>query len=116
MARARRPSVADLVAEYEGCRSTYEDFGSECERLLNRLIDEADLRKLVQSVESRAKEVESLRDKLRSPDKQYAQLTDVTDLTGLRVITYFAEDVDKVAAIIDDDSKSTGAIRLTGGR
>jgi len=48
-------------------------------------------------VAARAKSIDSLRDKLRR--KHYSRPErEVTDLLGLRVITYFARDIDAVAA------------------
>lgn len=101
MADENGPSVDEFVAEYERCRPLYLDFASECERVLNKLLTEAGLSALIHSVDSRTKGIENLREKIGRPDKEYGQLTEVTDLAGLRVITYFAEDVDKVAAVID---------------
>ena len=40
------------------------------------------------------------------PDKHYSKLSDVTDICGLRVITYFADDVEKVYQIIKRELKT----------
>lgn len=45
----------------------------------------------------------SLFEKLNRPGKAYQELGDVTDLVGLRIITYLPEDVDGVAQIIEDE-------------
>jgi ppGpp synthetase/RelA/SpoT-type nucleotidyltranferase len=55
----------------------------------------------VHSVTARLKDRDSLAKKLARPDKSYAALWDVTDLVGLRIVTYFAEDVDRVATLIE---------------
>lgn len=60
---------------------------------------EADLK--VHSVTARVKDRASLARKLARPDRSYVELWDVTDLLGLRVITYFEDDVDRVGRVIE---------------
>jgi ppGpp synthetase/RelA/SpoT-type nucleotidyltranferase len=55
----------------------------------------------IHSVTVRVKSVESLAGKLGRPDRTYESLWDVTDLLGLRVITYFEDDVDRVGRILE---------------
>lgn len=52
-------------------------------------------------LDARIKTTESLRGKLARPDKSYARLTDITDLLGVRVITYFDDGVRAVARHIE---------------
>jgi ppGpp synthetase/RelA/SpoT-type nucleotidyltranferase len=55
----------------------------------------------VHSVSWRLKGRESLARKLARPDRSYADLWSLTDLVGVRVITYFADAVDRVGEIIE---------------
>jgi putative GTP pyrophosphokinase len=55
----------------------------------------------IHSVEMRLKSRASLAQKLSRPDRDYADLWEVTDLVGLRVITYFEDAVDRVAELIE---------------
>jgi putative GTP pyrophosphokinase len=54
------------------------------------------------SLSSRSKVSESLRQKLARPDKTYESLWDVTDLIGLRVTTFFEDSIADVAKVIEN--------------
>jgi putative GTP pyrophosphokinase len=55
----------------------------------------------VHSVTYRLKERASLAAKLARPDRNYRELWGVTDLLGLRVITYFEDDVDRIGRMLE---------------
>ena len=56
---------------------------------------------IVASIEYRVKSEDSLAGKLELKGAKYKSLADITDIIGLRVITYYSEDVDKVASAVD---------------
>lgn len=55
----------------------------------------------VHSVGWRLKARESLARKLARPDRNYTDLWTLTDLVGVRVITYFADEVDRVGELVE---------------
>jgi len=54
-----------------------------------------------QSVQVRVKSKKKLAEKYMDPRKDYRRLQDITDLAGLRVITYYEDDVDRAAKVIE---------------
>lgn len=55
----------------------------------------------VVAVESRIKDFASLEGKLQRKGGKYADLSDITDLLGLRIITYYTKNVDSVCALLE---------------
>ena len=55
-------------------------------------------------ISGRTKSVDRFRGKLERPDKRYVDpLNDVTDLSGVRVVLYYLDDVDKVCQLVEEE-------------
>ncbi len=89
----------ELVESFRAQQSLYERYGRTLRTLLGRLLQEQSI--AIHSITYRVKDPAMLQEKLTRPGKNYERLEDVTDLLGLRIITYFADDVDRVVALID---------------
>ena len=90
---------AQILQHYDRERSNFQELGALAEGLIKSMLVQKNLP--VHSVSHRCKERDSLARKLNKPDKHYATLDDLTDISGVRVITYFDEDVDQLAHLIE---------------
>ena len=66
---------------------------------LKKALDDAGL--IIAALECRVKTEKSLAGKLELKGSKYASLADITDIIGLRVITFYIDDVDKVASAVE---------------
>ena len=66
---------------------------------LRKAMDDAGL--IIAALECRVKTEHSLAGKLELKGSKYASLGDLTDIIGLRVITFYIDDVDKVASAVE---------------
>lgn len=89
-----------LVRAYREALPEYERLRDAAVAHVSRLLNAAGLK--IHHVTGRVKRPASLADKLRRKPGRYRTLQDVTDLVGVRVITYFANDVNVVARLMED--------------
>jgi putative GTP pyrophosphokinase len=93
--------LVELIEEYKQRIGDYEAFVRCLTPLLETCLREASIRP--HSINGRAKEQKSLEAKLKRTNKNYTSLDQITDICGVRIITYFSEEVDKVARILEDE-------------
>ena len=89
----------ELLAQYKENLPVYEQMGRLIPEKLKAAFDEAGI--IVAAVEHRVKTEASLAGKLRLKGGKYKDIFDITDLVGVRVITFYIDDVDKVASILE---------------
>ena len=88
-----------ILAEYREHLPEFEKAAEEVHASLKEVFAEAGL--VVASIEHRVKTEKSLTGKLELKGSKYASLSDITDIVGVRVITFYSDDVDKVASAVD---------------
>jgi ppGpp synthetase/RelA/SpoT-type nucleotidyltranferase len=86
-----------LLQQFRELRPTLEQLANEAYNLLSQALCEQGI--YVTAIEHRVKAENSLAGKLELKGAKYKSINDITDLLGLRVITFYTDEVDKVAAI-----------------
>lgn len=93
-----REPVEKVLAEFDARKDMLETFCIKTKGLIADCLDDAKLR--YQSIQARVKRREKLRDKYQDPKKNYTRLDDITDQAALRIITYYEDEVDRVARVV----------------
>ena len=93
------PHCEAIMQEYHDNLPRFREVEQEVKEKLKRTLAEAGL--LVAAIESRVKAADSLAGKLELKGHKYNSLADLTDILGLRVITFYIDDVDKVASAVE---------------
>lgn len=88
-----------IMDEFEEKRPVFERMEEIVSNHLRKLISDKGI--YVNAVESRVKSAESLEGKLLLKGKNYSCLSDITDILGCRVVTFYVEEVDKIAAMVE---------------
>lgn len=96
------------VAEYTKIHPLYKEFAQTAKEMISIILQGAQVR--YQSIEARAKEIDEFGKKAAKPlesdptkPKYYNPLTDITDMAGVRVITFLPRTVEEVCRLIEQD-------------
>ena len=87
-----------VLAEYDKRRENFVAMGPVVEGLVSQFLTANDLNPHV--VTHRVKSRQSLRKKLSRSGTKYTTLADITDVLGVRVITFFPDEVDRAADLL----------------
>ena len=92
-------SHKEIVEGYSVSRGSYEDCLNYVHYNVKNIIKSESIN--VHEIIGRVKTVESLQGKVKR--KNYSNLAEITDLCGIRIITYFSDDVDRIAELISQE-------------
>jgi ppGpp synthetase/RelA/SpoT-type nucleotidyltranferase len=99
MERLLDQHAEQILQEYRDNLPEFEKQAHEIYQTLQKTFEKIGL--IVAGLEYRVKKEDSLAGKLELKGAKYKSLADITDIVGVRVITYYSEDVDKVASAVD---------------
>src|SRR5271170_7640136 len=96
-----------IIDDYDSAAVRYEAFTNKLEALITDLIKIDGVK--VHAISSRLKSRSSLESNISNNVDKYTALTEITDLSGVRIITYFEDDVSKVSDILEREFEIDGA-------
>ena len=91
------PHTTELLDAYRTQLPQLEQLAEQASHLLQKALADQDIQ--LNTFECRVKTESSLTGKLEKKGYKYHTLSDITDIVGIRVVTYYTDDVDKVAVI-----------------
>lgn len=94
------PAATLILLQYNEYKSSYLNLGLVVQELILEEIRKMDVHTV--SVTHRIKSEDSLKRKLSLKDGKYDTLYDVTDILGVRIITMYSDEIDKVAEMLQN--------------
>ncbi|WP_066759365.1 GTP pyrophosphokinase [Crocinitomix algicola] len=91
----------ELFQEYKDKRPFYERFTNKLSELIEELIRANKID--YHLIDSRTKEIKNFQEKIIRKQDKYNSLEEITDLSGIRVIVYYPDDIDAIIRIIQDE-------------
>lgn len=92
----RNNKKEDILSQYDKNENLYNDFLKYFHHIVTGILNSKQI--VYQRVDTRLKERRSLEKKIELKNK-YKEIEDITDICGMRIITYFSDDVDKIAKL-----------------
>lgn len=87
-----------VLKEFDESKLKFFDFKDKMELLIGELLKSESI--TVHQINGRVKERVSLEKKIERKNNKYNNISELTDVIGIRIITYLESDVDKVAKIL----------------
>lgn len=91
---------SEILINYDQKLNLFNDFSNAIEKLIESLLRNKLNPHLVTK---RVKGRKSIEDKIVVKNYKYKTINDITDIVGLRIITYFEDEVDLVADVINNE-------------
>ncbi|HVW95857.1 MAG TPA: RelA/SpoT domain-containing protein [Mucilaginibacter sp.] len=93
--------MKELLETYSEQKEKYLKLAERLETVISQILDKAK----IHAISSRVKTIESLIGKILEKDNKYKELTEITDLCGIRIITNLESDIEYVNKIIKENFK-----------
>ncbi len=95
------PVYRDILEQYDTQSHLYDSFARKIRELICEILDSNGIK--IHSLTYRLKDKDSLVVKLFNSGGKYSDLSDITDIAGIRIITYFQDDVYKITELIEQE-------------
>ncbi|WP_440216741.1 GTP pyrophosphokinase [Chromobacterium piscinae] len=92
-----------IADQYLVNKPIYDRCANKIDSLLTELIQGGGIP--VHQTSCRVKSLSSLKEKIIKKNNKYEEISDITDIVGLRVVTYYDDHVDDVAKLIETEFK-----------
>jgi putative GTP pyrophosphokinase len=93
----------NILSEFDNSKANYEQFKNATCQLITDLLVANDVK--IHNISGRLKERVSLEKKIKTKQNKYSKLSEITDIAGIRIITFFEDEVDTIADIITNEFK-----------
>ena len=100
MRKSKRSKIDRLLKEYKSLEELYKNFSHKIKFILENILNENDFR--YQTITCREKQEKSLKDKLEKA-QTVKLIKSIDDLSGCRIIFYFAQDVEKIIPYLHNE-------------
>lgn len=90
-----------LIEDFKKQKDNLESFKERIVNLLKDLLKQKKI--IIHQITSRTKDVDSLSKKIDRKQGKYESLADITDLVGIRIISYLESDVDLINGLIEEE-------------
>ncbi|MEH8231212.1 hypothetical protein, partial [Aeromonas veronii] len=90
-----------ILENYKVNHKIYSSLEGMTCSLLSTLLSSQSLH--IHSISSRTKSLDSLHGKINRIGKSYSSINDITDIVGIRITTYFSDELDKVSQLISSE-------------
>jgi len=91
----------EILQDFKKNHKKLESFREKIEILIKELLVQASIP--IHQISSRTKDYESLSKKIDKKQGKYSSIGEITDIVGIRLITYMESDVDRVAKLIESE-------------
>lgn len=96
-------NVKTILRQFDERNSVLESLSKTAETLINSLLNHNQI--YPHQICSRLKNRTSLEKKILRKGLKYKNIDDITDIVGLRIISYFEDEIDDIAKIINEEFK-----------
>ena len=94
-------NLKEILSQFDSTKNNYERLLEYIEATIKSLMENEKIQ--IHEIKGRIKDRESLSKKIETKDYKYSSLSEITDICGIRIITYFSDDVDKIASLLEEE-------------